>query len=172
MVKSKSYISPYLAGFCLGLVLLASFVIMGRGLGASGAMMRGVVAVEKLVAPEHTQNNSYLQRYGGGKDGSPLASYLVFLVGGLFCGAAVSGFMGGRSKVETLKGPRITEKNRLWLALLGGSLFGIGTRLAMGCTSGQALSGGAVLSLGSWVTMMCIFAGAYMFAWFLRKQWI
>ena len=33
----QPYWNPYLAGFGLGLVLLASFVIMGRGLGASGA---------------------------------------------------------------------------------------------------------------------------------------
>ena len=31
------YMNPYLAGIGLGLVLLASFVVMGRGLGASGA---------------------------------------------------------------------------------------------------------------------------------------
>ena len=32
--------NPYLAGVLLGLVLLASFLIMGKGLGASGAANR------------------------------------------------------------------------------------------------------------------------------------
>ena len=36
----------------------------------------------------------------------------------------------------------------------------------------QALVGGAELSLGAWVFMMCIFAGGWMAAWFVRKQWI
>jgi hypothetical protein len=32
------YWNPYLSGIGLGLVLLASFVVMGRGLGASGGV--------------------------------------------------------------------------------------------------------------------------------------
>ncbi|MBF8248605.1 MAG: putative transporter component, partial [Bacteroidetes bacterium] len=34
---AQPYSNPYLAGLGLGLVLLAAFVVMGRGLGASGA---------------------------------------------------------------------------------------------------------------------------------------
>ena len=37
-VKPQPYSNPYLVGIGLGLVLLAEFVIMGRGLGASGAL--------------------------------------------------------------------------------------------------------------------------------------
>ena len=46
-----------------------------------------------------------------------------------------------------------------------------GARMARGCTSGQALSGGATLSAGSWALMMCIFGGAYALAYFLRRAW-
>ena len=53
-----------------------------------------------------------------------------------------------------------------------GALFGFGARLARGCTSGVALTGGASLAAGSWVTMLCIFAGAYGLAWFVRRLWI
>ena len=31
---------------------------------------------------------------------------------------------------------------------------------------------GALLNLGSWVFMICVFGGAYAFAWFLRRQWL
>jgi hypothetical protein len=44
--------------------------------------------------------------------------------------------------------------------------------LAQGCTSGQALTGGATLALGSWAFMMTMFAAAYAIAYFVRKQWI
>ena len=37
--------------------------------------------------------------------------------------------------------------------------------------SGQALSGGALLSVGSWVFMMAVFAGGYGMAYFIRRQW-
>ena len=37
-MKSRGFWSPYVAGTALGLTLLATFYIAGRGLGASGAM--------------------------------------------------------------------------------------------------------------------------------------
>ncbi len=57
------------------------------------------------------------------------------------------------------------------MALIGGILMGYGARLARGCTSGQGLSGGAVLSVGSWAFMLAVFAGAYVLAYTLRKFW-
>ncbi len=41
-----------------------------------------------------------------------------------------------------------------------------------GCTSGQALVGGAELSIGSWAFMFSIFAGGFAVAYFVRRQWI
>jgi uncharacterized membrane protein YedE/YeeE len=46
-----------------------------------------------------------------------------------------------------------------------------GARLARGCTSGQALTGGATLSAGSWAVMFAIFGGGYALAYSLRKFW-
>jgi uncharacterized membrane protein YedE/YeeE len=68
--------------------------------------------------------------------------------------------------------PRITSKKRLVLALGGGILFGFGSQLGRGCTSGSALSGMAVLSLGSFITMMAIFGTAFAMAYTFRKNWI
>ena len=96
----------------------------------------------------------------------------VFLLLGL--GGAIgflSGLFGRRVKLETNKGPRIGNKTRWMMAFLGGILMGYGARLARGCTSGQALSGGAVMSVGSWAFMFAVFAGAYAFAYFLRRFW-
>ena len=49
--------------------------------------------------------------------------------------------------------------------------MGFGARMGRGCTSGQALSGGATLSVGSWALMMAIFAGGYLLAYPLRRFW-
>jgi uncharacterized membrane protein YedE/YeeE len=57
------------------------------------------------------------------------------------------------------------------MAFVGGTLMGYGARMARGCTSGQALSGGATLSTGSWIFMFAVFAGAYMLAYFVRRLW-
>ena len=170
-MERKPYANPYLAGIALGLVLLGAIVISGRGLGASGAVMRSVVTLEKAVAQEHVDNNFYLAKYG--KTGkNPLDNWLIFDVLGVLIGAGISGFMGGRLKKETNHGPRITDKQRWVLAVAGGIFFGYGARLARGCTSGVALTGGATLALGSWITMFAIFAGAFAVAFFVRKQWI
>jgi uncharacterized membrane protein YedE/YeeE len=56
-------------------------------------------------------------------------------------------------------------------ALTGGVIVGFASRLAQGCTSGQALSGGALLLTGSLVFMVCVFAAGYVTAWFVRRQW-
>ncbi len=169
--KSETYWNPYFAGFILGLVLLATFVLMGRGLGASGAMMRTVTFGVDQVSPAHVDNNAYLAQYGGGET-NPLDDWLVFEVLGVLVGGLLSGMLAGRLKLKTDKGPRISKRGRLAFAFLGGGLMGFGARLAKGCTSGQALTGGATLALGSWAFMMVMFAAAYSVAYFVRKQWI
>ena len=73
--------------------------------------------------------------------------------------------------METNKGPNITKRTRWVTAFIGGAIMGYGARMARGCTSGQALSGGAVLSLGSWLFMFAVFGGAYALAYFVRKLW-
>ena len=49
--------------------------------------------------------------------------------------------------------------------------MGFGAKMARGCTSGQALTGGTMLSVGGWAFMLAVFAGAYAFAYFVRRQW-
>ena len=168
---NNNYSSPYLAGIALGLVLLFSFYVAGRGLGASGALMRTVVATEKVVSQKHVDNNTYLSKYGGGEK-NPFNNWLIFEVLGVLAGGILSGSLAGRLKKETNRGPQISDKTRWAFAVAGGALFGFGARLARGCTSGVALSGGATLALGSWVTMIAIFIGAYAAAYFVRKLWI
>jgi hypothetical protein len=167
----EKYWSPYVAGFVLGLVLLATFVIMGRGLGASGALMRVTTYAVDKVSPQHVDNNPYLANYAGG-DKDPLKDWLVYEVIGVIVGGLLSGMLAKRLRFTTDKGPHITVPFRLALAFLGGGLMGFGARLAQGCTSGQALTGGATLALGSWAFMMTMFAAAYSIAYFVRKQWI
>lgn len=168
----KPYMNPYWAGFGLGLVLLAVFVIMGRGLGASGAFGTVTAVMVHAVAPAHAEQNVFYSEYLGDGSSSPLKDWLVFEVLGVFVGGLVSGALANRLRVTVEKGPRITTSWRLVFAFLGGALMMIGAKLALGCTSGQALTGGALLNVGSWAFMLCVFGGAYALAWFMRKQWL
>jgi uncharacterized membrane protein YedE/YeeE len=56
-------------------------------------------------------------------------------------------------------------------AFAGGALTAVGADLARGCTSGQALTGGALLNAGSWAFMLCVFAGGYAVAPLVKRQW-
>ena len=168
----KPYWNSYWAGFGLGLVLLASFVIMGRGLGASGAFTTVVATAAHEVAPMHAENNAFYAEYLGDGSRSPLKDWLVFEVLGVFVGGFISGALANRLKFFVEKGPRISTGLRLLFAFIGGGLMGIGAKIALGCTSGQALTGGALLNVGSWTFMWCVFGGAYALAYFFRKQWI
>ena len=169
--RPAPYMNPYLAGIGLGLVLLTAFVVMGRGLGASGAFSSLVAWVVDGVAGAHARGNEFYLGYLENGVGHPLKSWLVFEVLGLLTGGFISGAMAGRVKRTVERGPRITSGRRLVLAFAGGALMGVGAKLARGCTSGQALSGGAMLGVGSWAFMMMVFAGAYATAWFVRRQW-
>jgi uncharacterized protein len=167
----KDYWHPYLGGLLLGLVLFSSFFLTGNGLGASGGLNRLVVFVEDLIAPEHVDRVPYLLKMAGG-DKNPLDDWIIPMIFGTLVGGFVSGWRNGRLQVETNKGPNITKRTRWITAFVGGAIMGYGARMARGCTSGQALSGGAVLSLGSWVFMFAVFGGAYALAYFVRKLWL
>jgi hypothetical protein len=162
--------NPYVAGTILGIVLFLAFFITGTGLGASGGLNRALVYAQNIISPEHIDQVPYLLKMAGGST-NPLDNWIVYLTAGTLLGGFLSGLYGRRVKLETNKGPGIGNGTRWVLAFIGGGLMGYGARLARGCTSGQALSGGAVLSVGSWAFMFAVFAGAYALAYFLRKVW-
>ena len=167
---TRQYLDPYLAGALLGVVLFLAFFITGNGLGASGGINRAIVWVEDIIAPGHVDRTGYLVNMAGGST-NPLDHWIVFITIGTILGGLGSGWFHGRVRAETGKGPNISVRNRWILAFAGGAIMGYGARFARGCTSGQALSGGAVLSAGSWAFMFAVFAGGYALAYFLRKAW-
>jgi len=170
-LRDPDYWPPYAAGFGLGLTLLAAFVVMGQGLGASSAFTRLVAWTLEKLSPAYASDSLYWSRYLQPGQ-SALYDFIVFEVVGAAMGGFVSGWLSGRLKITVDKGPRISKATRYAFALGGGVLTGIGARLARGCTSGLALSGGAVLSVGAFVFMMSVFAAGFIGAYFVRRNWL
>jgi uncharacterized membrane protein YedE/YeeE len=168
---TRDYVHPYFGGLVLGLVLFLAIFFTGNGLGASGAVSRIDAFLVDLVAPQHVDQTSYLLKMAGG-DKNPLDDWILPVFLGSILGGFTSGLINGRVKLETNKGPQISNQTRWVMAFIGGVIFVYGARMARGCTSGQALTGGATLAAGSWALMFAIFAGAYMMAYFVRKLWI
>jgi uncharacterized membrane protein YedE/YeeE len=161
--------NPYVAGFGLGLVLLAAFVVMGRGLGATGTFSAVLVWLLSFASVEYVVSNPVHAGYWN--DGAPLVAWLVFLTLGCLVGAAVSGWFARRTALVIERGPSVNAGARLAFAFSGGALMGVGAKLASGCTSGQALTGGALLNVGSWAFMIAVFVGGYAVAYPLRRLW-
>ena len=169
MRTPRPYADPYLAGVALGLVLLAAFVVAGRGLGASGAFSSAAAGMVGAVDRDVALSSPLFARYLGGQ--GPWREWLLYELAGVVVGGFLSAWLAGRWRRAVERGPRISAGNRLAAALAGGAAMGAGAVLARGCTSGQALTGGALLSVGSWVFMLAAFAAAYLAAPLLRRVW-
>ncbi len=169
--RSKKYFNPYFGGVMLGLVLLLTFYFTGRGLGASGAIKNTVVTAVHTLDATHAEESAYLSRFLS-DDHHPMSTWMVYEVLGILAGAFLSGAIAGRLKLKVEHSPKITSKRRLIFAAMGGLLFGFGSQLGRGCTSGAALSGMASLATSGFIAMITIFGTAFAAAYFFRKNWI
>jgi len=169
--KSKKYMNPYLAGVLLGFVIMAAFFFSGEGLGGSGAFKDIVKTTVTSVAPEYSAESHYFKS-AAESEKSPIKTWLVFEVLGVLIGGVISGGFAGRLKLKVEHSPKITSKTRIIFAVLGGALFGIGSQLGRGCTSGAGLSGMAVMSVSGFISVGVIFGAGYLFAWIFKKLWI
>jgi hypothetical protein len=138
----------------LGVVLLASFVLAGRGIGASGAFASAAGAVIDRVAPQAVAVPALADRIPAS---TPLGDdWIALEIIGVLLGGFASALVAGRlgRSAGSVGGAQVVR------ALAGGLLMGLGARLAYGCTSGLALSGGAMLVTGAWVFIPIAFATA------------
>ena len=166
---ARPYANPYVAGFGLGLVLLAAYLFAGRGLGASGAFVSVDAGLVSAIDPAGAEENALFSRHLQG-DG-PWRRWLLFELAGAIAGAAASAALAGRLRREVERGPRLGVASRLGFAFAGGALMGVGAVFARGCTSGQALTGGALLAVGSWLFVLTAFAAAFAAAPLLSRLW-
>jgi len=164
------YWNPYIVGVGIGLLIILSFVVTGRGLGAVGAFNGLLASLVQSIAPDYAMSNSVYSTYLAGVD-HPLKDWVVIEIAGVCIGGLLSGIVSGRFKLEVIKGPGISNLSRLIFAFSGGLLMAFAAKFTRGCTSGLALSGGSVLSPGAWLFMLSVFVGGYSVAWIMKKAW-
>lgn len=167
---ARPFWNPYLAGALLGLVLLTTYVITGRGLGATAGFAAVATWLAGIVSPAHIQASVVHLKYWN--DGAPLLNWTLFVLIGALVGAAISGWQAHRFSFTIERGPRVTDGQRLALAFAGGFIAACGAKLAKGCTSGQALTGSSILNVGSLIFLLAVFAAAFGLAYFVRKEWL
>lgn len=167
--RARPLWNPYLAGALLGLVLLLTYLVTGRGLGATAGFAALATWATSLASADHVLANAVHLKYWN--EGAPLANWTLSLLIGTFAGAALSGWQGRRSAWTIERGPRIGDGQRLALAFAGGFIAAWGAKIAKGCTSGQALTGSSMLNAGSLVFMAAVFAAGFGLAYLVRKEW-
>ncbi len=170
--RKTKYINPYLGGVLLGVTMLITIFISGRELGVSGAIRDTVVATAQVVSPTAAKESRYYGKFLNNGHHA-MGNWLDYEVLGVILGGLLSGIIFKRMRKPFVeKGPGVSSKKRLFYALIGGILFGFGTRLGRGCTSGAALSGGATFSVGGFLVMFVLFGTSFAIAYFVRKLWI
>jgi hypothetical protein len=167
-MNKERYWSPYVAGAGLGLTLLASFVVAGQGLGASRAFTVAAGKVLEEGFPAYTSTLSYLEKYIAG----PLfRDWTVLLICGVLLGALAGVLLGKGFRVRFDRGNTMQAGTRVLTAFGGGMLLGFAARLARGCTSGVALTGGAQLAVAGWIFVIAMFVSGFLFAALFRRLW-
>ncbi|TVQ59772.1 MAG: hypothetical protein EA379_10000 [Phycisphaerales bacterium] len=151
--------SPYVVGAGIGMLSWATFLFMDKALGASTSFVQASGAALSVVAPEHVKANPYYARLLVGR---PVVEWQMALVLMLAVGAFLSARLSGVRFVEHVPdlwarrfGP--SRAKRYTFAFLGGVVLLFGARLADGCTSGHAISGGLQLAVSSWVFLIAMF---------------
>lgn len=158
-ILRKERWSPYVVGSLIGLLLTALF-LYGQQIGVSTGVSRVAALMEDAAVPTHVAETPYFTKLLA--DHVLLNWKVLFLIG-LFAGAIVAAKVSrgekGCSSQKIWERAFGTSKGvRYFAAFVGGVLLLLGARFADGCTSGHAISGGAQLSLTSWVFMMSVFA--------------
>ena len=159
-ILKQQYWSPYVVGALLGVLSWITFGLMNKALGVSTSFVRAAGTLESGIAAEHVQNTQYFAKYLAGK---PAFEWQMAMVIALFFGALLSAKLSGTRKtcsIPSMWQERFGDSRlkRNIAAFLGGALLLFGARLAGGCTSGHAISGGLQLAVSGWIFMAGMFA--------------
>lgn len=148
--------SPLVAGGGLGVVVAVTEVGTGHTIAVSGAFDKLAAYPGRALLPESQYYTHII---------SPGITWQVWMVVGLLLGSFIASRLAGTAYLRWLPDtqwvPRFGPRRlpRLVVAFLGAVLVQLGAGIAGGCTSGLAISGGAVLAPAAFLFMAGMFAG-------------
>ena len=95
MKKAQPYWNPYVVGVGIGLLIILSFLVTGRGLGAIGAFNGLLASLMHAIAPDYALSKAALATYVSGVE-HPLKDWVVIEIAGVCIGGLLSGLASGR----------------------------------------------------------------------------
>lgn len=156
----ENYWPFWIGGLAIAGVMILVLVIGGQYL----AVTRGYVSICSII----TSKPYFHRAEMGGKFGFRTIFTLGLVIGGLAAALTTGGW---RPSFE------LGDFDRIWgsslavkgaVLVFGGFLWGYGSRMARGCTSGNAISGMARGSPASFVATCCFLIGGVILTWILR----
>jgi len=153
-MKKCNY-NPYITGGLTGILMIFSVIITNKFFGSSSALMRMVIGIENIFSSEHVAQNTYFKMFS-----RPLIDWQFMFVVGIFVGSAIISFLVKSFKKESIP-PMWKERfgssfsKRAIAAFFGSFLVIIGARMSGGCPSGHGLTGVSILSVASFITLIC-----------------
>lgn len=157
--KKKRW-SPYIVGSLIG-ILLSFLLTLGYTIGVSTGIARSAALIQYFLSKDSISHNSYFFTL---LNDQPLFDWKILFIIGIFFGALLTSKYSDEKPhcTQTLWVKRFgTSKiGRYLTAFVGGIFLSVGARIANGCTSGHAISGGGQLSLTSWIFIISLFSVA------------
>ncbi|HVV83926.1 MAG TPA: YeeE/YedE thiosulfate transporter family protein [Kofleriaceae bacterium] len=160
--------SPYAAGAGLGVVVALTEGLLRRPLSASAAFDKLAAYPGRALLPHEPYYAAHLM--------TPGITWPVWLMVGLLLGSFASSRLAHQAHAIWLPDaewiPRFgpSRVRRLMIAFVGAALVQVGAGIAGGCTSGLAISGGALLSPAAFLFMAGMFAGGMPAAWWWYRR--
>lgn len=156
--------TPYLVGTGIGVLSWVAFAVAHDPLGVTTAYSRfASLFALPFLGESGVAGNPYWKPMPFAFDYS-----MIFLVG-LVLGSFTSALFKRSLRIELMHnnwrnrfGGSLAK--RFTVAFFGGAILMYGARLAGGCTSGHAISGGLQLALSSWVFLIGIFTSGILSA--------
>ena len=161
--------NPYLAGVILGLTLLASYLILGAGLGASArhCANRRLSGERAGARPRRRPAST---SGPGARSLSTTTSSSCSL--GVFLGGLFSAVLARRVKFQVERGRQASGEIAAW-RWPWSAAFWPASRAdwPRAAPRVRPCREAPCCSPAAWSFCVCVFAGGYAAAWFVRRQW-
>lgn len=163
----KSY-SPYAAGIIIGLLQIPVFLTLHASLGTSAAFNSVACSISSWFSDTSIVGTAS-QCFAAMKHWWQLGFVLGIMIGAYLSSRLSNTKRLGFSPIW----PKVTKINSLGkrssMAFIGGFIMLIGTRIADGCTSGNGISGIALLSVGSMIVITAMFVSGILVVRLYKK---
>jgi uncharacterized membrane protein YedE/YeeE len=164
LLQKKKW-SAYLAGIIIGLLQLPTYFLAHSSLGTSRAYSSIVCIIDSIA---DTGNISFC--FDNIKNVWQLSLVLGIILGSWLSKKLSSSVRPPISPIWTqLYSPQYKNIKRYLLAFTGGGIVMIGSSLGTGCTSGNGISGIALLQVGSFIVIIFMFIGGIITVKLLNK---